>query len=152
MIEPIVRKLLQRYWRLSRSLTLGVRGVVIDDERRFLLIRHTYMPGWTFPGGGVEYGETLHDALVRELDEEVAVGLTGPPELFGVYSNHVHFPGDHVAVYIVRAWRHVRIPAPNREIAEFGFFSSSELPAGITHGARTRVEEIVGKLPASMTW
>ncbi len=52
--RAIVTKLLQRYWRLSRGLTLGARAVLIDPENRVLLIRHTYSTGLYLPGVGVE--------------------------------------------------------------------------------------------------
>lgn len=152
MIEPIVRKVLQRYWRMSRGLTLGVRGMVIDCEGRLLLIRHTYMPGWTFPGGGVEYGETIESALERELDEEAGVGITGNAELFGVYSNHVYFPGDHVALFVIRQWRQLRPMKPNREIAEQRFCAPSSLPEGMTSGARRRIDEVLEGSPRSSHW
>ena len=57
--EPVIRRVLHLYWRFSRGLTVGVRAVVIDGEGRVFLIKHSYVPGWQLPGGGVEIGETL---------------------------------------------------------------------------------------------
>jgi ADP-ribose pyrophosphatase YjhB (NUDIX family) len=56
-------------------MTLGVRGVVLDDRNQIFLIRHTYVPGWHLPGGGVETGETALDALGRELREEACIAV-----------------------------------------------------------------------------
>lgn len=150
--EWLVRKALQRYWRWQRGLTLGAQGIVIDAEGRILLIRQTYLPGWVFPGGGVESNETVRTALERELDEEVGVGLTGEPELLGIYANHKVFPGDHIVVSVVRTWRQLRPLAPNSEIAEAAFFAPDALPDGTTGGTRRRVAEILGQAPKSATW
>jgi ADP-ribose pyrophosphatase YjhB (NUDIX family) len=150
--ERIVRRALQRYWRWQRALTLGARGMVIDSEGRLLLVRQTYAAGWIFPGGGVEFGETIEDALRRELAEEANVSLTGPPELFGFYSNWDLFPGDHVALFLVRAWRQSQMPMPNREIAEVGFFPADALPEATTAGTRRRIAELLGKATRSAMW
>ncbi|MET0569307.1 MAG: NUDIX domain-containing protein [Hyphomicrobiaceae bacterium] len=151
--EYVTKKLLQRYWRLSRGLTLGVRALVIDGDNRLLLIRHTYMRGWHFPGGGVEFNETVQTALERELLEETGIGINGDaPELFGIYSNGERFPGDHVILFVVRAWEHRRMFTPTREIAEVRFFPQDALPEGTTHATLHRIDEFNGRRKRQAAW
>jgi ADP-ribose pyrophosphatase YjhB (NUDIX family) len=147
VISALTGRLQQRVHRLRRGLTLGARGVVLDAENRVLLVRHTYSPGWLFPGGGVEYGETAELALARELLEEAAITYEGRPTLFGFYSNHARFPGDHLALYVIRkfrqgAWR------PSAEIADAQFFAPGELPPDTTPATRRRLAEVAeGRAP-----
>ena len=104
------------------------------------------------PGGGVEKNEAIAETLARELQEEVGVELTAKPELFGVYSHFDTFPADHIALFIVRDWRQPQVPAPNREIAEQGFFAATELPGDTTRGTLRRIAEVLGGTPRSETW
>ena len=145
------RTVTQRALRWSRGMTLGARTAAIDGEGRFLLVQHTYSPGWLFPGGGVEFGETCEEAAIRELHEEAAVTAKGPLRLHGIFSNHESFPGDHLAFYVHRefAWSGF---TPTREIASAEFFAADKLPSGLLPSARRRIDELTGKAPVSLQW
>ena len=73
--ETVLRRGFHLYWRFARGMTLGVRGVVLDRENRVFLVKHSYVAGWHWPGGGVEVGETLLEAVVREVREETALAV-----------------------------------------------------------------------------
>lgn len=139
------------YARHRRAITLGVRSVVLDGEGRVLLVRHGYTPGWHFPGGGVEPGETVAEAAARELMEEA--GVVADAELFGLYLNRAHSGRDHVALLVSRSWRQAReAGVPNLEIRECRFFAADGLPDGTTPGTRRRVAEVVGGAARSPYW
>ena len=143
---------LHAYWRFARGMTLGVRAVVLDGRGRVFLIRHTYVPGWHLPGGGVETGETALDALTRELREEACIAIDEPPALAGVFFNRRVSRRDHVLVYVIRNFTVLEEKQPDREIAEAGFFPLDRLPEGTTEATRRRLTEILEGQPLSSTW
>lgn len=123
-------------------MVLGARAALLDGDR-VLLLRHTYMPGWHFPGGGVEPGETAEDAARREAEEETGLRVEGSMTLLGLYlQKHEATNRDHVAVYVGRQFREVRPFVPNGEIAEIGWFSVDALPDGVNPGTARRIAEI----------
>jgi 8-oxo-dGTP pyrophosphatase MutT (NUDIX family) len=152
MLRKGVAKSLQFYWRRTRALTMGAQGIVLDADNRVLLIRHTYRPGWHFPGGGVEKGETAELSVTRELEEEAGIVCNQRPELFGLYANFRAFPSDHIALFVVRAWTQGAIPLPNQEIAEQTFAAPEALPSGTTGAVERRLNEVLSGAERSAHW
>lgn len=144
-------RLFQFYWRRQRPLTLGVRGVVTNASGQVLLIRHTYTPGWHFPGGGVEKRETALTALRRELHEEARITLGSDPQLISVHSNHRIFPNDHILVFRVTSWEAEPFE-PNHEVQEIRFVDPTQPPEGTTGGTLRRLEEIFGGKSVREDW
>lgn len=151
--KPTIRdRVFQSYFRMRRPATLGVRGVVVDEKGQVLLLKHTYTPGWHFPGGGVERLETCGLSLIRELEEEA--GIIAAPEsleLLSVHANHAFFPNDHVLVYRIRTWTQGK-STQKGEIAEVRFFDPKSPPPDISKGTQRRLDEIFGGQPASEHW
>ena len=135
-----------------RRMTLGVRVMMIDGDKVFL-IRHTYVPGWQFPGGGVEPGESAEASAAREVLEETGYRTIGRPSLFALYHNlHVATNRDHVVLYLCREQEQARVFHPNGEIAEAGWFERSALPAETTPGTLRRIAEVFDGADVSERW
>ena len=138
----------QRAWWF-RAVTLGVRALVLD-QRGVFLVRHTYVPGWYLPGGGVDRGESAEAAIVRELFEEGGISCRRRPVLHGLYRAAGR---DHVACYVVRDFDVAPHAAPDGyEIAEAGFFPTDALPDATTQATRTRLAEVLAGTPPAETW
>lgn len=130
--------LYRAYWRIWRPLTVGVR-LIMEQEGRVLLVRHSYEAGlWYLPGGGVQRDETLEEAIRREAAEEVGAAL-GPLRLLGVYTNLFEGKSDHVAVMVCGEW--TLDGATDGEIETWALFAPDRLPEGTSPGTRRRLAE-----------
>ncbi len=65
--------------------TIGVFGIITDNDGRVLLCHRRDYDLWNLPGGGVKRGESPFDALTREIKEETGLEAK-PTHLTGVYS------------------------------------------------------------------
>lgn len=137
---------------VSRRMVVGARAVLIDGNK-VLLVKPTYLPGWHFPGGGVEPGETAENAAAREVLEETGYEAAGRPALHGLFLNRsVASDRDHVALYIWRNFANRRAFVPNFEIADCRWVERGNLPPDTEPGTAARVAEIFGGTTAPAEW
>jgi ADP-ribose pyrophosphatase YjhB (NUDIX family) len=133
-------------------MTLGVRIIASNTDGKICLVRHTYIKGWHLPGGGVERGETIYDAAIKELREEVGLIVSRQDlRLLSVHANFSNFKGDHVALFHTQNW-HSEPTTRSHEIAEWRFFGIDELPTGTTRATRERISEFLRQDGFSNEW
>ncbi len=153
--SPLVRfatRMLHGYFALSRGMTMGVRAACFDEAGRIFLVRHSYVPGWHLPGGGVERGETALEALVKEMREEGNLAIGAPPRLIHIYFNRQTSKRDHVLLYRCDAVTQTAPRLKDREIVEAGFFALDALPVATTAATRRRLEELAGRSAFADFW
>ncbi|GEO83970.1 MULTISPECIES: NUDIX domain-containing protein [Alphaproteobacteria] len=151
LARRMLLKVLHGYFAMSRGMTLGVRAACFNAEGQIFLVRHSYVPGWYMPGGGVERNETAFQALEKELREEGNLELTAPPQLFHVYFNRRISPRDHVLLYRAQVLQTAPRLA-DREIVEAGFFDPRDLPKDVTSATLCRLRELGGEVSPADFW
>lgn len=140
------------YFAFSRGMTLGVRAACFDKDGRVFLVRHSYLPGWHFPGGGLDRDETATAGLARELREEGNLELTAPPALVQVYYNRGTSKRDHVIFFRCDDVRQERPKRAGLEITAAGFFALDALPEDTTPATRRRLAELAGTAAPDAFW
>jgi len=136
---------------IRRGMTLGVRAACFNEKGEVFLVKHTYVPGWYLPGGGVERRETAMQAVLKEMQEEGNLEPVAPVVLFHVYFNNRVSRRDHVLLYRTEV-RQVMPRLPDGEIAECGFFHPDALPEDATDATRFRLAELAGARPPADLW
>lgn len=134
-----------------RGMTLGVRAACFNERGEVFLVRHSYLPGWYMPGGGVERGETAMEAILKEIREEGNLEPLARPELFQSYFNGHVSRRDHVLFYRI-AVRQTVPRLPDHEIVECGFFDPAALPEAATRATRLRLAELSGEQAPTDHW
>ena len=140
------------YFAMARGMTMGVRAACFDEAGRVFLVRHSYVPGWHLPGGGIERGETALEALAKEMREEGNLVTGASPVLVHVYFNRQTSKRDHVLLYRCDSVVQTMPRLKDYEIVEAGFFALDALPAETTAATRRRLEELAGRAAFADFW
>jgi ADP-ribose pyrophosphatase YjhB (NUDIX family) len=136
-------------WLAFKPLSVGVRLMMVRDGQ-VVLVKHVYEPYWYIPGGAVENGETLEEAVRREAQEEVGADLQDLT-LFGVYTNNERGKSDHIVVFLTQAFK--LTCKGDEEIESCRFFSLDSLPENVSPGSFNRIQEYRNRQDRSYgTW
>mgnify|MGYP001122504413 CR=1 FL=1 len=114
-------------WAVSPRFIVGVAGIVLNREGEVLLAHHVYRSKhpWGLPGGIIGYGESLAEALAREILEETSLQVeVGPLLQLGVGNDW-----PHVTFHFLCTVQGAPQPRVNGELFEAGFYPPDALPA-----------------------
>ncbi|MCX8997907.1 NUDIX domain-containing protein [Rhizobiaceae bacterium BDR2-2] len=127
---------------LKQRTTLGAQIVLIDN-RKILLVRHTYKSGWHLPGGGVEPPEPPEATAMRELREGVGYELLDHPELVGIFPNvSSATKSDYLAIFASTGFR-AAAGERRHALAEVRWFAVDDLPHDVVPICRTVVRVLI---------
>jgi len=136
------------------KLRQKARALVVNDQGEFLLVRpHGYREGeWTLAGGGVEDGETVHQAMRREIAEELGVSLEEELERLPVGNRFIYsaehkakkaldHDGQEAAMFVVRPRHNAPLALQAEEIADARWFTAKEALAAFPVAKQREVFE-----------
>ena len=107
-------------------------GIIVDNNGRVLLQKRNNFGDWGFPGGALEFGESLEEALLREVKEETGIDIS-IDRFFGIYSKYFakYANGDEsqtiVGVFICTP-KSNDLFVDNKETFELRYFDKNDIP------------------------
>ena len=139
----------------ARQIRPGVAAIIQSGEGRILLQRRSDNGLWGLPGGSVGIGESVHDAIVREVREETGLAVE-VVRLIGVYSDPkfqiVRYPDGNVVHYISTLFA-CRILGGTLqtcdETLDLRFFDPADLPDDLLPMHRIRIKDALTNNPAA---
>lgn len=138
-------------WRIVKEVArhvlrrpvVGIAAAARTRDGRWLLVRRADSGAWALPGGTLEWGETLRDAISREIQEETGAQVIELGQVSGVYSDPARDPRFHAVTVVVHALvsEPQKPPLNQLEIAEVSLFEDAVLPADWSHGMRPMLDD-----------
>ncbi len=127
---------------------VAARGIIRDEQGRFLLIKRSDNGVWAFPAGAMEIGESLPECAIRETFEETGLKaskatliafLTGPQFTFtNVFGDtYQHLSGSYLLEGVTGELK----PDPE-EATDAGWFSPAEFPEPISRIVHWSLEHL----------
>ncbi len=125
---------IRKYVGHAPIMAVAAMGILYDKEKGILLEKRTDTGEWCTPGGAIEIGESLEDALKREIKEETNLDIANPI-LFDIKANvHMIYPNKDEVYYTDIVYEIDEFYGdlkPDKESKELSFFALDKLPENI---------------------
>ncbi len=121
---------------------VSVNAIIFTNPNNYILTRRSDNHLWCLPGGIVEFGETIAEAIVREIREEICVTCS-VDRLVGIYSSNNTSSKITLQPSIILAFKcHINngVPLLSDEVNEIGLFDINNQPADIIESHKIRIE------------
>ncbi|HHS48622.1 MAG TPA: argininosuccinate lyase [Desulfurella acetivorans] len=112
--------------KIYKNPSLTVDCIIEKDNKVLLISRKNYPFGYALPGGFVDYGESVEQAVIREIKEETNLDIV-EPKIFGVYSDPARDPRSHTVSVVFYAKTSAN-PMAGDDAKDLGFFNLDNLP------------------------
>lgn len=114
-------RLMRLYWGFAHPQTHGAL-VLIWNGGEVLLVRNSYVPYYSAPGGYVQAGESGRDAAARELREEIGIQVA-PDQLRPSLDQQHEWEGkhEHIEIFELDVTERPKIAVDNREVISAAF-------------------------------
>ncbi len=122
---------------------ITVDAIIEIDGGIVLIQRKNPPPGWAIPGGFVDYGETLEDAVCREMKEETCLDVNLVRQ-FHTYSDPKRDPRHHTVTTIFIATAS-GTPEAADDAKDIGIFTRDNLPEDMAFDHRQILEDYFNK-------
>ena len=140
----LANQLLKLGWLVRRPRTFGAHALALSPERKVILVKLRYAPGWRLPGGGRREGENPRDAVLRELGEEIGMISHGQVRLAAELEERTDYKRDLAALLIVEDVRYE--PRWSWEVERIFEADLGNLPAGMSPRTLRWIEALRDKL------
>jgi len=116
-------RLMRAYWMVRHPVTRGTQ-VALWHGGEVLLVRNSYLPYYSAPGGYVRRHEQASEAAARELGEEVGIRITADRLQLELEVTHEwEYRRDHCSVFSLELPERPAIHVDHREVVEAGWFT-----------------------------
>jgi 8-oxo-dGTP diphosphatase len=123
----VAYRMMRTYWRVRRPLKHGTLVAIWHDDK-VLLVRNSYIPYYSAPGGYLKRNEDARSAAVREVAEEIGLRVTPDQLKLGLEVTHEwEYRHDHVTVFTLEVAERPQIHVDHREVVEADWFTAEQV-------------------------